>query len=157
MAENKVVTGNFPVNEIKVEVDKSSIQSRSATPQWIEVKDLESGNMSVETGTETWNPFDEHGWQRALATSKSIGLSFSGKRNFGDAGNDYVAGKYMMNGQACNSAVRFTFPDNSTIIIPCVIKVTNPGGGDSTSVMPLEWECDSDGKPQTTEANATNS
>lgn len=146
------VTGNFPVNEIEIKVDKSSVSSRSTTPTFVTVKDLESGGFSIDTGVETWNPFDTKGWQRALATAKALNLSFSGKRNYGDEGNDYVAGKWMMNGQKCNSTVQLKFPDGTTVKVPCVIQVTNPGGGDSTAVMPLEWDAVSDGKPEVTDA-----
>lgn len=144
------VTGNFPVNEIDVKIDKSSTSNRSSTPSFVTIKDLESGGISVDTGVETWNPFDTKGWQRALATSKAINLSFSGKRNYGDEGNDYVANKWMKNGQACNSTIQLTFPDGTKVQVPCVIQVTNPGGGDSTNVMPLEWEAVSDGRPTVT-------
>ncbi|MBQ7596180.1 MAG: hypothetical protein IJU45_05915 [Clostridia bacterium] len=143
-----VVTGNFPVNEVSVEIDTSSVTSRSASNQsFAVIKDLESANFSIETSLETWQPFDTKGWQRALATAKSISFSMSGKRNFGDTGNDYVAGKWLCNGQACNSTLKLTFPDSSVFLIPVVIQVTNPGGGDSTNVMPLEFDLASDGKP----------
>ena len=142
-----VKSGNFPVNEIKVEIDKSSVTSRSATQTFVEIKDLESASFQIETSLETWQPFDTKGWQRALATAKSITFSMSGKRNFGDEGNDYIAGKWLANGQACNSTLKLTFPDDSAFLIPVVIQVTNPGGGDSTNVMPLEFDLASDGKP----------
>ena len=149
-------TGNFPVNAIKIEIDTSSVTSRSSSSQsFSEIKDLESGGFSTDTGVETWNPFDTHGWQRALATAKAITLDFSGKRNYGDTGNDYVASKYMCNGQACNSTIKLTFPDETVVSIPCVIQVTNPGGGDSTAVIPLEWSAISDGIPTVTEPSST--
>lgn len=154
------VAGNFPVNEIKVEIDTSSVDSRTAAPSsggtdsrtFAEIKDLESAEFSIETSLETWQPFDTKGWQRALATAKSISLSMSGKRNFGDTGNDYVASKWLLNGQACNSTIKLTFPDTTEYYIPIVVQVKNPGGGESTGVMPLEWDAASDGKPTVKEA-----
>ena len=153
---NDPKTGNFPVNEIKVEIDTSSETSRTPAPgtgetdsrTFAEIMDLESAGFQIETSLETWQPFHTKGWQRALATAKSITLSMSGKRNFGDAGNDYIAGKWLANGQACNSTLKLTFPDDSVFYIPVVIQVTNPGGGDSTNVMPLEFDLASDGKPE---------
>ena len=147
---SNVTSGNFPVNEITVEIDTSSVSSRSASNQsFAEIADLESASFSIETSLETWQPFDTKGWQRALATAKSISFSMSGKRNFGDTGNDYIAGKWLCNGQACNSTLKLTFPDGSVFLIPVVIQVTNPGGGDSTNVMPLEFDLASDGQPTT--------
>lgn len=149
MAEVK--TGVFPVNELEIAVDSSSVESRSAEPQFVPIADLVTASIAIETGVETWNPFDTKGWQRALATAKALNISFSGKRNYGDPGNDYIASKWIKNGQACNSTLKIGFPDGSSVQIPCVIQVTSKGG-DSTSVSPLEFTVMSDGKPEFTEA-----
>lgn len=151
MSEPK--TGVFPVNELDIKIDISSVSSRSKTPQYSTIADLEKASIAVETGVETWKPLDQGGWQRALATAKAINISFSGKRNYGDAGNDYIASKYLANGQECNSTMQITFPDGSSMTMPCVIQVTSIGG-DSTNVIPLEFSVMSDGKPTYTEAAA---
>ena len=36
---------------------------------------------------------DQEGWQRGLMTAKAITITLNGKRNVGDTGNDFVAGK----------------------------------------------------------------
>ena len=151
MSEPK--TGVFPVNELDIKIDTSSINSRSVTPEYSTIADLEKASIAVETGVETWKPLDQGGWQRALATAKAINISFSGKRNYGDKGNDYIASKYLANGQECNSTMQITFPDGSSMTMPCVIQVTSIGG-DSTNVIPLEFSVMSDGKPTYTEASA---
>ena len=69
-----------------------------------------------------------------------------GKRNYGDEGNDYVAGLAYKTGQDCNSWVSIIFPNLDQLLIPAVINVTSLGG-DSTSIDALEWEAQSDGKP----------
>lgn len=150
---SNATTGVFPVNELDIKIDTSSVSSRSTTPQYSTIADLEKASISVETGVETWKPLDQGGWQRALATAKAINISFSGKRNYGDTGNDYVASKWLKNGQECNSTMQITFPDGSSVTIPCVIQVTSIGG-DSTNVIPLEFSVMSDGKPTYTEASA---
>lgn len=115
------------------------------------VKDAESLSISIDGNVEEWNPLDQGGWARRLMTAKSLSVSMGGKRNFGDPGNDYVAGLAFKNGQDCNSKFQIKFPDGATLEFDCVINVTSMGG-DSTGVNGLEWEALSDGAPTYTPA-----
>lgn len=110
------------------------------------VKDAESLSITIDGGIEEWNPMDQKGWVRRLMTSKSLSVSMGGKRNYGDPGNDYVAGLAFKNGQDCNSWLSIIFPNLDQLIIPCVVNTTSMGG-DSTAIDALEWEVKSDGKP----------
>lgn len=151
--------GVFPVNEMDFKIDKSSVSSRSASPSdddYVTIADMESASIAVDTGVETWNPLEAKGWQRALATAKSITISMSGKRNIGDPGNDYVASKLLKNGQACNTSYKITFPNGDTLVVPSVIQVKSVAGADSTNVAPLEVDLVSDGKPTYTKATTQN-
>lgn len=151
--------GVFPVNEMDFKIDKSSVSSRSASPSdddYVTIADMESASIAVDTGVETWNPLEAKGWQRALATAKSITISMSGKRNIGDPGNDYVASKLLKNGQACNTSYKITFPNGDTLVVPSVIQVKSVAGADSTNVAPLEVDLVSDGKPTYTEVTTQN-
>lgn len=151
--------GVFPVNEMDFKIDKSSITSRSASPSdsdFVTIADMESASISVDTGVETWNPLEAKGWQRALATAKSITTSMSGKRNIGDPGNDYVASKLLKNGQACNTSYKISFPNGDTLVVPCVIQVKSIAGDESIKVAPLQVDLISDGKPEYTEATTQN-
>nr|DAF53210.1 MAG TPA: major tail protein [Siphoviridae sp. ctrap8] len=124
-------------------------RKKSDTPETIEtkvVRDAESLSISVDGTIEEWNPMDQAGWVRRLMTGKSLGMSMGGKRNYGDEGNDYVAGLAYKTGQDCNSWVSIIFPNLDQLLIPAVINVTSLGG-DSTSIDALEWEAQSDGKP----------
>lgn len=116
------------------------------------VKDAESLSISIDGNIEEWNPMDQGGWTRRLMTAKSLTVGMGGKRNFGDPGNDYVAGLAFKNGQDCNSNFQVKFPDGATLQFPCVINVTSIGG-DSTAVNALEWEAQSDGEPTYTPAS----
>lgn len=152
--------GVFPVNEMDFKIDKSSVSSRATNPSdsdYVTIADMESASIAVDTGVETWNPLEAKGWQRALATAKSITISMSGKRNVGDAGNDYVASKAWTNGQACNTTYKISFPNGDTLVVPCVIQVKSIAGADSTNVAPLEFDLVSDGKPEYTASASTNS
>ena len=114
------------------------------------VKDAESLSISIDGNVEEWNPMDAEGWKRRLMTAKSLSISMGGKRNYGDPGNDYVAGLAFKTGNDCNSVFSINFPDGGKLVMDCVINVTSLGG-DSTAVDALEWEVLSDGKPTYTE------
>lgn len=139
-------TGVNPVNEITFGVN---INGRIGSDTTI-VKDAESLSISIDGSVEEWNPMDAGGWARRLMTAKSISVSMGGKRNYGDPGNDYVAGLAWKNGQDCNSVFSINFPNGDTLAFDCVINVTSMGG-DSTAIDALEWEALSDGKPVYTE------
>lgn len=115
------------------------------------IADMDSFSVSFDNGVEEWNPFDTEGWTRRLLTSKGITISVSGKRNIGDTGNDYIAGKAFVNGRDAEAYAEWTFPDGTVVAFPdAVINVTNVGAGDATSVGPLEFDIMSNGKPTVT-------
>lgn len=140
-------TGVNPVNEITFGVCLTGRPEDLKTAEYATVKDAESLSISVDGGIESWNPMDAGGWARNLVTAKSLTISMGGKRNYGDEGNDYVAGIAFKMGQECNSAMKITFPNGDALYIPCVINVSEMGG-DSTAVDALSWEATSDGKPE---------
>lgn len=117
------------------------------------IADMETFSVAFNNGIETWNPMDQEGWERGLMTAKGIVISVNGKRNVGDAGNDYVAGKYMANGRDAEGYFCWTFPDGSKLELEnAIFDVKNVGSGDSTNVGPLEFDIHSNGKPKYTAA-----
>lgn len=142
-------TGVYPVyeNQFQVGASKEALT---------EIADMESFSVKLDNGVEEWNPTDQKGWVRRLMTSKSITISISGKRNFGDTGNDYVAGKALKNGRDVEGCLQWTFPDGATLLLEnAVYNITNWGAGKSTEVIPLEFDVMSNGKPTYTEATNT--
>lgn len=150
---DEIRQGVNPVNEITFGVCLTGRPEELATAEYTTVKDAESLAIAIDGSTEEWNPMDTKGWMRRLMTAKSISISMGGKRNYGDPGNDYVAGLAWKLGQDCNSAMKITFPNGDALIIPCVINVTSMAG-DSTATDALEWEALSDGKPEYVEYKA---
>lgn len=118
------------------------------------ILDMETFSMAIDSGMEEWNPMDAKGWRKALVTAKALTFSLSGKRNYGDPGNDYVASKALANGRNCDSKMTLTFSNGDKLEMDCVISVTNFVGGDSTNVQPLEFDLASYGEPLFTEAPA---
>lgn len=118
-----------------------------ATETYAEIKDIEEVEISIEGNVETWTPTDTDGFQRALRTGLSMELSFSGKRNFGDAGNDFVAGLALAVGESANTTIKITTNETTptTYTIPCVIDVDSILGGASTDVASLSFTAMSDG------------
>lgn len=139
-------TNVYPVLDNKF---KAGAAKESATV----IADMEQFSLSISNGVETWTPMDTEGWQRALMTAKANTISMSGKRNIGDAGNDFVAGKVFKNGHDAEGYFEWELPDGTTIAwTNAVFDVKNMGGGDSTNVAPLEFDVISNGKPTVTPA-----
>ena len=116
-----------------------------------DIAECESFSVSIDNGVETWNSFTQEGWQSALQTGKAITISVSAKRSIGDPGNDFVAGKWLTNGQDAYAYFDWTFPDGTVVSWDkAVVNVTNINGGDSTNVAPLEFDVVSNGKPKVT-------
>lgn len=139
-----ISTGVFPVNALKIEI---GITKTADEWTYAEIADMESANITVDTGVEEYNSITDGGWRKALATSKALSMSMSGKRCLGDEGNDYVADKWNKNGQECNSSCKITLPNDDTIVFDCVVQVTSFLGSDATAIAPLEFELLSNGEP----------
>lgn len=139
----------YPVHNIKFKIGTKG--AASSTPEDMQVvKDMETFSISIDNGVEEWNPMDQEGWVRRLMTSKSLTIGLNGKRSYGDPGNDYVAGLAYKNGSDANSKLEVEFPNGDKLTMNCVVNVTACAGGDSTNVGVLEFECQSDGKPEYT-------
>lgn len=143
--------GVFPVHN---NVFKIGIQGRAsvAPADMVSIKDLETFGLSVEGNVEEWTPMDLGGWARQAVTGKKLTISFSGKRHYGDDGNDYVAGTLLSTGQGCESKFEWTLPNGAKLAMDCVISLTTPAGGDSTNIDTLEFDILSDGLPVFTPA-----
>lgn len=143
--------GVFPVHN---NIFKVNTAGRSGeTAKLATIADLTTFKVSVEGKTEEWFPLDQEGWARNASTGKKMSISLSGKRNYGDAGNDYVAGMMMKTGKDCETTFEWTLPDGSKLEGNCVINLTSPAGGDSTAIDALEFELLIDGKPTYTPAS----
>lgn len=148
MAEK--LKGVFPVYNIGI-----LIALAGETEPQTKIKDLETMGISIDGNVENWTPFDTAGWARSLMTGKAFSIEFSGKRNIGDPGNDYVADMAWKDGLDCSTKMAIEFPNGAKLTFDCVINVTNVGGGDSTNVAPLEFTAQGDGKPTWTPATPT--
>lgn len=133
-----------PVGELIFKINKDG---RTAPGTYVTIADMETFDMVFDNNTEEWYPIGSEGWVSRLITAKSLKVNLKGKRNFGDAGNDYVAGKAYSNGNNAKSILQIEFTDGDTLDIPCIVDVTACAGGDSKSVSVLEFTAASDGKP----------
>lgn len=137
--------GVFPVHN---NVFKVNTSGRTGTETTLAIiKDMTTFTVSVEGKNEEWFPFDQEGWARNAVTGKKMLISMSGKRNYGDAGNDYIASMMTKTGKDCETTFEWTLPDGSKLSGDCVINLTTPAGGDSTAIDALEFEIIFDGKP----------
>ena len=141
--------GVFPVFN---NVFKINTQGRTTPGTFVVIKDLENFSPSIDANTEEWTPMDTAGWIRRAVTGKGLTFSFSGKRNYGDPGNDYVAGLLLATGQSVESQFQWDMPNGDKLEMDCIINLTTPAGGDSTNIDTLEFELLSDGLPVFTPA-----
>jgi hypothetical protein len=133
---------------------KVGVQGReSSESDFKEIADIESFDVSVDGNVEEWNPFTEKGWTRRLKTGSSITITVSGKRNVGDAANDYIAGLAFKTGSEATTILKWTMFDGTVITLPVVVNVTNAGTGATRDVAALEAEFLSDGAPTIVEAD----
>ena len=139
----------YPARNNKFEINTSA---DGKTENFVEIKDVESYSVAIDGTVEEWHAYDAEGWVRRLMTAKSITISLSGKRNVGDPGNDYVANKVMSMAGEAESKMKWTLPSGATLLMPCVINLTTPGGGEATAVDGLEADFMSNGKPTFTPA-----
>lgn len=142
-----VTSGVYPVYKHQFGICTAGRPEDLKTGEYVTIADMESFSVSFDDNVEEWTPMTTEGWVRRLKTGKGITISLNGKRNLGDTGNNYIAGLAFKSGQECNSALKWTFPDETVVYIPCVVNITSIGG-DSTNVDPLEFECLSDGAPE---------
>lgn len=140
----------YPVHNNRFFISKTG---RAGTADTL-IRGLETFSPAINANTETWSPMDEEGWERNQVTGKGLTISLSGKRQYGDAGNDYVASLMTGVGTSVQSKFKWEMPSGATLEGDCVINVTTPAGGDSTTIDSLELEILSDGKPTYTPASA---
>lgn len=141
------------VHPVHNNIFKVNSVGRTLLPaDFVTIKDLETFGLSVESNTEEWTPMDLSGWARQAVTGKKLTVSFSGKRNYGDPGNDYIASKLISTGQEVETILEWTLPSGAKLTMNCVINLTTPAGGDSTNIDALEFDLLSDGLPVFTPA-----
>lgn len=142
-------SGVFPCYENQFKINTSS----TSTASYVTIADCETFEVSFDNGVEEWTPFESEGWVRRLMTAKGVTITVSGKRNVGDAGNNFIAGLAFENGRDAEVDFQWTFPDGTVVeFTGAPINVTALGSGDSTAVAPLEFEIMSNGKPTVTPA-----
>lgn len=145
-------TGVFPVFENKFRVGTRGMESAEADMALI--KEITSFEVSMDGAVDEWTPLDTEGWTKRLMAGKAFTLSMSGKRYAGDPGNDYLFACAWKTGRDCNTKFEWEFPSGAKLKFDCVVSVTAPGGGDSTTVDSLEVDIMSSGKPQFVAADA---
>ena len=140
----------FPVTEMVFKIGTNGVGSSSA--DMVVVADMETLTISVDNGVEEWTPLNGKGWKDRLITTKGVTIALSGKRHFGDRGNDYVAGLAFASGDKAKTKIKIEFPNGDDVEMSCIVSVTSPSGGEAAAVNTLEFECLSVGIPTYNEA-----
>ena len=144
-----VTSGVYPVNVNEFEVNTGT----DGTENWVTVAELEEVSVTIDNNTETWKSFANGGWESALVTGKSAKIDIKGKRCVGDAGNDFIAGKLLANGQDAYIPARLKIAEGKTLTwAQMACAVGNAGtGGNATDVGALEATLTGHGKPTYTD------
>ena len=148
------ITGVYPCYENQFAIDKTGGDG-STESNLVSIADMESVSVSIDGNVEEWSSFSDEGWMNRLVTGKSITISVSGKRNIGDAGNDYIESIALKIGRECNSTLVWKFPSGAKLVMPCIINITEWGSGESRNAAPLAFDAMSRGKPTFTAASDT--
>lgn len=140
----------YPVHDNVFKFGTKGLDSTSE--QMVVPADLENFAPSIDGNTEEWYAMDAGGWAKAAVTGKKLSFAFKGKRSVGDPGNDYIAGLALAMGKNAMTKFEWEMISGAKMAFDCVINVTTPGGGDSTNLDALEFECICYGKPEFTPA-----
>ena len=133
-------TGVYPVFENKFKIGASAESLNT-------IAEMENFSVSIDGNVEEWSPMEQEGWLKRMVTGKALTISLSGKRCIGDPGNDFVEASAWGTGSDCEAHFEWEFPSGAKLAFPCVLSVTNPGGGESRNVAGLEFDVMSNGKP----------
>ena len=87
---SKVSSGVYPVYEHQFQI--STTGRATGETGFVDIADMETFSVSFDDNVEEWTPMTTEGWVRRLKTGKGLTIGLNGKRNIGDAGNDYIAG-----------------------------------------------------------------
>lgn len=144
----KITSGVYPVFNNEFKIGTNGVESTAE--EMVTIADLETFSVSIDNNIEEWTPMTTEGWVRRLQTGKGFSISLNGKRNIGDAGNDYVASKMFATGRDVETKFEWTMPSGLKVEFDCILNISS-AGGDSTDVDVLEFEAMSNGKPKVTE------
>ena len=138
----------FAMSESIIEVNTTP---SAAQATWKPIGNITTATMTSKNTTETWTP--SGGFQNALKTAVGKEVTFDGKRDVGDDGNDYIFSLDAKVGSACLTQLRITFPqaddEDNQLLYPCSIDVTGMGGAftavgtlsfTATSTGPWTWQ-----------------
>ena len=143
--------GVYPVHNNKFKIGIKGRASDLPADMTI-IKGLENFAPSIDSNIEEYSPMEEEGWVKRMLTGKGLSFSFTGKRYYGDPGNDYVATTLLATGKAAESKFEWEFPSGAKLTMNCLISLTTPAGGETVNIDNLEFEVLSDGKPTFTPA-----
>ena len=142
----------YPVHNNKFKFGINGLESEDA--DMLMPADLTNFAPTIDGTLDEWFSMDAEGWAKAAVTGKKLSFSFQGKRSVGDTANDYIASLFLAMGKDAMTKFEWEMVSGAKLTFDCVINVTTPGGGDTTNLDALEFECICYGKPTFTSAAA---
>ena len=102
----------FAVNELAIKVYGGAITKALA----VSIGDLETVEIPLESTVETWNTIGD-AFQHAMKTGVAMSLTFEGKYNTTDAGQQALRATWDKVGTAAELHILITYPDASSFDI----------------------------------------
>ena len=130
------VSKNYAVNANEFKIATDGL----AGTAYATIAGVENCEISISATVQKWKEMAWHGFTNALKTGLEVSITMSGKRSYGDAGNDYVCGTaFKLNDEAASS-MQWTTPAGEVITFPVCIDVKKIAGGAADDVDAFEAE-----------------
>ena len=144
-------TGVFPCYENQFGVGAAGGQTAPATT----IANCETFSVAINGNIVEWSAFENDGWMSRLMTGKDVVITVTGKRTYGDEGNDLIADTTFATGKDAELDFAWAFPDSSKVWFKnAVVSVTNNGSGNARDAGELAFTVSSNGKPTFVPASA---
>lgn len=137
----------FAVNELEIKVYGGTLTELTS----VTISDIETMDIALDSNVEEWDSIGDV-FKHAMKTGAKFGLSFDGKYNTTDAGQDNLRETWDKVGTAAERTIILEYPDASSFKITGPVAIKNFGGGKSTDIGSFSFDVTSNGKPTYTPA-----
>lgn len=139
MANTTVIkTGPIPCSYNKLFVGDTA--ENATIPSDIETIDVELTYDEIE-----WKPHDTHGLSKIVYILTGCTVTYNGKRNIGDTGNDFVAHKGGKTLHECYGYCRVELADGRVFVMENAAYKNTKFGGATNDLAPMEGTIRSNG------------
>ena len=139
--------GNYPVQNHynNFLINKDGVDGEDTS--FVKIAGIETFDMSFDKTTQEDKGWENDGFFGSEVTGIKVTFSLSGKRKYGDEGNDYIASTAWLIGNKTRSKAKWVLPTGQVVTFPVIVVAKKIAGGSSEDVDALEVELIMNGKP----------